>query len=308
MRRLLRGLLLLVVAAIVVPPLWYALFPPRALELPPAGRRVALASGVAVNVVEEGSGAPIVMAHGLPGSAYDWRVLSAVLAKRGLHAIAYDRVGYGYSDARRDGRYTVEQNATELIDLLDALALEDATVVGWSYGGGTAMVAAQRRPPRLARIALVGSAGPGIEDRKPPLVARVLFSTPVLLWLRFVPPAAQALRQLTSVAAFSGQPMPDWWMPGLNANFARPHTPLTFRAEGAALGSSAVPDPTGLELPILIVHGSDDQLAPIAIGRELARRAPHARLVVVDGGSHMLPITHAELLAEEIAALATSEK
>jgi pimeloyl-ACP methyl ester carboxylesterase len=40
---------------------------------------------------------------------------------------------------------------------------------------------------------------------------------------------------------------------------------------------------------------------PVAVGRELARRAPNARLVLVPGGSHMLPVTHAELLADEIA-------
>jgi pimeloyl-ACP methyl ester carboxylesterase len=308
MKRFLLAVLVLAVAAVLGPPVWYAIFPVTPPDLPPAGRRVVLASGVGVNVVEQGSGAPVLLVHGLPGSAYDWRVLAPALAARGFRTLAYDRVGYGYSDARSDGRFTIEQNATELIELLEALALDDATVVGWSYGGGTAIVAAQRRPARLGRIALVGSAGPGIENREPPLAVRVIFSAPVLLWLRFVPPAAIALRQLTSVAAYSGQTMPDWWMPSLNANFGRPHTPLTYRAEGSSFGTQKVPDPTGLELPILIVHGSDDQLAPIAIGNELHRRAPHSRLVVVDGGSHMLPITHAELLADEIAALATSEK
>ena len=52
----------------------------------------------------------------------------------------------------------------------------------------------------------------------------------------------------------------------------------------------------------VIVHGDDDRLAPIAIGRELARGAPQAKLVVVEGGSHMLPVTHAPKLADEIVA------
>jgi pimeloyl-ACP methyl ester carboxylesterase len=63
-----------------------------------------------------------------------------------------------------------------------------------------------------------------------------------------------------------------------------------------------MPDPAGIALPVVVVHGDDDRLVPVEVGRELARRAPNARLVLVPGGSHMLPITHAELLAEEITA------
>jgi 2-hydroxymuconate-semialdehyde hydrolase len=303
-KRALVGLLVLVLAAIVLPPLWYRVFRETPPELPPAGRHVALPGGVGVNVVEEGNGPPVVLAHGLPGCAYDWRVLSAALAARGLRAIAYDRVGYGWSDARPDGqRFTVENNAIELLGLLEALDLENATVVGWSYGGAMAMVAAHRDPSRMGGIVLVGSAGPGVENSGPPLAFRVIFSPPVLAWIGAVPPLARGLRRGLSDAAYSSEPQPDWWMPTLNANFARPHTQRTYRSEGSDFGS-APPDPTGLTLPILVVHGELDQLAPVAIGRELHRRAPHSKLVVIERGSHMLPITHAERLADEIARFA----
>ena len=91
----------------------------------------------------------------------------------------------------------------------------------------------------------------------------------------------------------------------MNANFARPGVAQTWRNEGAALTTQPVPDPTGLALPILVIHGDDDRLVPIEIGRELERRAPNAELVVVPGGSHALPVTHPELLADEIAAWAS---
>jgi pimeloyl-ACP methyl ester carboxylesterase len=58
-------------------------------------------------------------------------------------------------------------------------------------------------------------------------------------------------------------------------------------------------------LPVLVIHGEDDRLVPVAVGHELARRAPNARLVLVPGGRHMLPVTHAELLAAEIANVPT---
>jgi pimeloyl-ACP methyl ester carboxylesterase len=95
-KRALVVLLVLIGALIVLPPLWYAVFPgDPPPELPPAGRRVELPGGVGVNVVEQGTGPPVVLVHGLPGTAYDWRELSPELAKRGRRAIAYDRVGWG---------------------------------------------------------------------------------------------------------------------------------------------------------------------------------------------------------------------
>jgi pimeloyl-ACP methyl ester carboxylesterase len=302
-RRLVLALVAILVAAVAFPPLWFTLFREPVPELPPPGRRVELASGVGVNVVEEGAGAPVVLLHGLPGTAYDWRETSAALAARGLRALAYDRVGYGWSDTRAGDAFTLESNARELLELLAAEDLHDATVVGWSYGGGTAIVAAQRDPSRIGRLVLVGSAGPGIEKSGPPPGVGLLFSDPVLAWLHAVPPLAHGLRAFVSAQAFSDGPQPDWWLPTVNANFARPSVAQTWRNEGAAMSRSPVPDPTGLVLPILVVHGDDDRLAPIEIGRELARRASNARLVLVPGGSHMLPVTHADFLADEIVAL-----
>jgi pimeloyl-ACP methyl ester carboxylesterase len=101
MKRFLVIVLVFVAAIVVLPPVWYVVFPADPPpDLPPAGRRVELATGVALNVLEEGSGPAVVMIHGLPGSAYDWRALLPELASRGYRAIAYDRVGYGRSDPR----------------------------------------------------------------------------------------------------------------------------------------------------------------------------------------------------------------
>jgi pimeloyl-ACP methyl ester carboxylesterase len=302
MRRFLLGLLLILIAAVALPPLWFRLFRAPAPELPPPGRRVEIGRGLGLNVVEVGAGPAVLLVHGLPGSAYDWRMTSPALAARGLRAIAYDRVGYGWSDPRPDHAFTVESNARELLALLEALALDRATVVGWSYGGATAIAAAQLDPSRMAGLVLVGSAGPGIEEMLPPrAVAAVFFSAPVLSWLHAVPPLARAVQAQASAEAYSNGPQPAWWRPDLAANFARPHTATSWRSEGAAMAVGPLPDPSGLALPLLVLHGDDDRLAPVSIGRELARRAPNARLEVVPGGSHMLPVTHAEWLADQIA-------
>jgi pimeloyl-ACP methyl ester carboxylesterase len=104
----------LILAALVLPPLWYAATAAPPPELPAPGRRVEVWPGLSVNVIEQGTGPAVLLVHGHPGCAYDWQPLMAELAARGFRAIAYDRLGYGYSDGRPSGNVTVEQNAEEL--------------------------------------------------------------------------------------------------------------------------------------------------------------------------------------------------
>lgn len=300
---MLAALLLLLLTAVALPPLVFALLPERAPALPPPGRRVPVADGVAVNAIERGEGPTVVLVHGLPGCGYDWTPLLDALATRGLHALAYDRVGYGRSDGRPDDDFTVDANARELLALLAHEDLRDATVVGWSYGGTTAIRAAIQDPSRIGRLVLVGSAGPGVEQSDPPAVFAVLFSAPVMAWMAAVPPVSRGVQTTLSRQAFSGQPEPDWWLPQLSANFASTQTRRSFREEEAQFSLDGL-DPSPIDRPILVVHGDRDQLVPLAVGRWLHDHARDAQLTIVKGGSHMLPITHAELLADRIAAFA----
>ena len=58
--------------------------------------------------------------------------------------------------------------------------------------------------------------------------------------------------------------------------------------------------PEAIEAPTLVLHGSDDHAVRVAVAEDLARRLPHAELVVVEGGSHMLPVTHPDLVASRV--------
>lgn len=310
MKRIIVIIVSIVVAAVVLPPLWYVLFPAELPpELPPAGTRVLLDGGVGLNVIEAGSGAPVVLVHGLPGSAYDWRELLPQLAARGRRAIAYDRVGYGRSDPRTNGRFTPEANAEELLDLLEALDLTEVTLVGWSYGGMTAMMAALADSSRIGRLVLVGTAGPDSPDAKSPELPgfmRVLNSDPVLRWRVAVPSTGVALMKLSSELAFSGAKQPDWWLAGLRGNFARWETLIAYRSEMGGIGVEPASDaaafaPETIGLRTLLLHGDNDQLAPVSISRYLNTRIPDSRLVEYPDGSHMLPVTHAKQMAEQIA-------
>jgi pimeloyl-ACP methyl ester carboxylesterase len=296
-----------ILAAVALPPLWYAVFPEPAPELPPAGRRVEIAPGVGVNVIESGAGRPVVLVHGHPGSAYDWAPLVRELAARGHRVLAYDRVGYGRSDARTNGVYTVESNARELLALLDAEELREVVLVGWSYGGGIAIVATREDPSRISHLVLVGSVGAGVEDRDaPPRLVMEFMAAFGLPWLARVPPLDRRVRAAFLGVAFAPEPVPDGAPALADANFARPHTLETATSEGRDLGGEADLDPGAIERPILVVHGDGDRLVPLAVAEGLARRSRRAELWVVPGGGHALPVTRPGELAERIVAFAAS--
>jgi pimeloyl-ACP methyl ester carboxylesterase len=311
MKHFLVVLIALLAAVVVLPPLYYAVFPYEAAPLlPPPGQRVILPGGAGVNVIEEGDGPPVVLSHGLPGSAYDWRALLPEIADRGYRAIAYGRVGYGHSDPRPGGDYTPEANARELNGLLEALDLDDVTVVGWSYGGVTAMLAALENSSRLARIVLVGTGGPDSAEAEPPephFIMTLMNSEPVLRWRAAVPPTGVALMRAGSDMAFSGGPQPDWWLEGLRANFERWGTLMAYTGEMGGVASASIDatfDPESILQPVLILHGDDDWAAPVEIGRYLHTVIPRSELIEIEGGSHMLPVTHAAEIADRIAAFA----
>lgn len=307
LRRIGVGLLVLLLLIVLGPPAFYAVVPYEWPDLPAAGRRIPVGEGLFVNAIDRGEGPPVVLVHGLPGLAQDWEPLVDALVRRGRRVIAYDRIGYGRSDARPGevpGAFTVDANARELVALIQGEGLEDVTVVGWSYGGPIAIEAtlldAATPPSRIRRLVLIGTGGPDSDDAEaPPAPGPV--AEAIMRWVARVPPAAAALRRAIGEQAFSEQPQPDGWLTNLDANFAAPNTRLTWRAEAAGIGESGEFRAAEVSVPTLLIHGDDDRLAPLAIGEYVHGKMPGSRLEVVPGGSHMLPITHAEPLAAWIA-------
>lgn len=308
MRRFALAVLALTLLIVVGAPLYYRLTDAERPELPAAGFRVELSDGARLNVLDSGGGAtgqseehPIVLVHGLPGSAYDWRPLYERLSASAPRVIAYDRKGYGHSDVRGDGEaHSLDANAAELLGLLEALDLHESTVVGWSYGGGVVIRAAEIDPSRIGRVVLLASLGPHPAMTGPGLFERLFFTESTLAWVASVPPISLAATQALSLEAFSEQAMPPWWVPQTQANLAREGSTRAMVREGEEWPGVPL-TPESIERPILVIHGTEDRSVPFAVGEDLFESTqPHSEMLRVEGGSHMIPITHAPLLAESI--------
>jgi pimeloyl-ACP methyl ester carboxylesterase len=308
MRRIFLGLLVGLVAIVAVPPVlaWFLGWgrsDPH--QLAPHGRSVPIGDGLELNVVDIGSGSPVVLVHGLPSCATDWATLSQKLAALGHRVIAYDRVGFGYSSRApaTPDRYTYASNARDLGKLLDALGIERATLVGWSYGGAVVQTFAAEAPQRVERLVLVAAVGPAQPEKGDDALGVILSSSAggaILNWVASVPPLSRRITHDSLVQAFAREDaIPPGWLEYTRAMLALPGTLQSFVWE-AQRGHAAELHPEAVNVPTIVVQGTDDYLVPRFVGEDLHRRLPHSTLVMVAHGSHMLPVTHADLLAQTI--------
>ena len=121
-------------------------------DFPYESRYVAV-NGSRMHYVEAGSGAPILLVHGNPTSSYLWRNVIPHLTSHG-RVIAVDLIGMGKSD-RPDLDYRFADHAAYLEGFVEALALEDVTLVLHDWGGGLGLDYFARHPDNVARIALM---------------------------------------------------------------------------------------------------------------------------------------------------------
>jgi pimeloyl-ACP methyl ester carboxylesterase len=131
-------------------------FPARSPDI--SARIIALRSGLRLRVVEGGAtrGEPVVMLHGWGASAYSFRHAFDRLSKHGMRVVAADLRGFGLSDKpSAAGAYSLASYREDVDQLLDALGIERAALVGHSMGGGVALKYALERPERVGALSLI---------------------------------------------------------------------------------------------------------------------------------------------------------
>src|SRR5438045_5015994 len=108
-----------------------------------------------------GSGPPVVLIHGMVNSSRHWEAVALALADE-YTVVAPDLIGHGDSATPR-GDYSLGAHAASIRDLLAAIGIDSATIVGHSLGGGVAMQFFYQFPQRTERLVLISSGGLGRE-------------------------------------------------------------------------------------------------------------------------------------------------
>ena len=239
-----------------------------------------------------GEGRPIVLIHGMLNSSSHWRSVALELA-RDYTVIAPDLIGHGDSAAPR-GDYSLGAHAASIRDLLAAIGIDRASIVGHSLGGGVAMQFFYQFPQRVERLVLVSSGGLGHEVTASLRSAALPGVSPLL---------AMTIRpRLVGALARGGALLRDR---GVGAGVylqaaARALRPLQSAESREAFLQTlrAVIDVHGqrvsatdrlylLEaLPTLIVWGERDNTIPLAHGLQAHEAIPHNRFETIAGAAH----------------------
>jgi pimeloyl-ACP methyl ester carboxylesterase len=252
---------------------------------------------IEIHYEDHGAGQPVVLIHGYPLSGRAWDKQVSVLLEAGHRVITYDRRGFGHSSQPVVG-YDYDSFASDLHALLEALDLRDVTLVGHSMGTGEV----------TRYLGAYGSAR---------VAAGVLVSPipPFLLQTSDNPDGVpQSLFDGFVQAAQSDMPA---WMKGFLDNFYNADTlrgtlvsdqayQASWNIAASASASAAVAciptwetdfraDLPKIDVPMLVVQGDADRVLPLdKTGERLPGLIDDVQLVVIEGGPHAIPWTHAD--------------
>jgi pimeloyl-ACP methyl ester carboxylesterase len=253
--------------------------------------------------------APVVLIHGLPGTAGDFEDVTPLL--RGLRTIAYDRPGFGFSSG---GYHAFAEQLTTLHRLLARLGAERPVLVGHSYGGTIALAYAARYPEDVRGLVLVDAAAAGqdssaVERGQARLIQ--FLSWPVVEPLADVT-FSQLLRTVSAkqgdAAAFDPDAVDERHEQRLLAMNMR-HEDLDAFASEVLESEDVIADLdrrlATIATPAVVIQGADDKLVEPERGRAIAARLPNARLVMVSGG-HMPTYLHPARVAAAVRELSVT--
>ena len=254
-----------------------------------------------------GTGQPVVFSHGWPLDGDAWDAQMMHLAAKGFRVIAHDRRGHGRSSQTWTGN-DMATYADDLIQLIEHLDLHDSMLVGHSTGGGeVALVAAHFGTSRVSKVVLVSAVTPSMvrSTNNPEGIPIEVFDG---IRAAVMKDRSQFYRDFTTM--FFGanrdgstvtQGMRDsFWLQGMAGSIQGQYE--CIKAFSETDFSDAL---RALKMPVLIIHGDDDQVVPLEItARRAAGLVSNVTLKIYPGAAHATPNTEAARLNADLVDFA----
>jgi pimeloyl-ACP methyl ester carboxylesterase len=270
-------------------------------------REIQLPAGT-VRYREAGQGKPVVFVHGYLVDGRLWDGVVDRLSGR-CRCLAPDwPIGAQQIAMQPDADLSPYGVAATIAGFLEALDLEDVTIVGNDSGGAMSQVLVTRHPERIGRLVLTNcdthdNFPPGIFKAMPPIAA--LPGGMALLAAPFrIPALARA-----AFKPFSKNPIPpdlvaSWMAPGLHDAAVKRDVKKVTVGMNKRYTLEAAEKLRDSELPILLTWAPGDKFFPLKYAQRLAAETPNARLVEIPESATFVPLDQPQLLADEIAAFA----
>ena len=261
--------------------------------------------GTQIYYKDWGNGQPVVFSHGWPLSADAFEDQMFYLCSRGYRCIAHDRRGHGRSSQPWEGN-DMDTYADDIAELINALDLKNAILVGHSTGGGeVARYIGRHGSKRVAKAVLIGGVPP-LMLKTPANPGGLPIEVFDQIRASVVADRSQFFKDLTM--PFYGYNRPgakisegvrqSFWLQGMMAGF-----PAAYFCIKAFSETDQTEDLKKIDVPTLILHGDDDQIVPIADSALLsAKIVKKATLKVYKGAPHGLCTTHKHQVNEDLLA------
>lgn len=273
----------------------------------PGSSTITTKDGTEIFYKDWGTGQPIVFHHGWPLSSDDWDAQMLFFLSKGYRVIAHDRRGHGRSTQTDTGN-EMDTYAADVAELVAHLDLKGAIHVGHSTGGGEVAryVAKYGSGGRVAKAALLGAV--------PPIMLKTAANPgglPIEVFDGFrAAQAANRAQFFHDVAAgpFYGFNRPganvsqavveNWWRQGMMGG-----TKAHYDCIKAFSETDFTEDLKAIDVPVLVMHGDDDQIVPIADSALLAvKLLKKGELKVYKGFPHGMATTHADVINADLLA------
>jgi non-heme chloroperoxidase len=246
---------------------------------------------------DHGAGQAVVLIHGYPLDGSSWEKQTTALLGAGYRVITYDRRGFGRSSKPTEG-YDYDTFAADLNTLLDTLDLNDAVLAGFSMGTGeVGRYLGTYGSARVAKAVFLGSLEPYLlqTDGNPEGVPQPVFDG----LLEAVTADRYAFfteffKNFYNSGTFLGTPRLSDEVMRAGWNLATSGGATASAAAQQSWLTDFRQDIAKIDIPVLIVHGTADNILPIDVtGRRFAKALPSAEYVELDGAPHGMLWTHA---------------
>jgi non-heme chloroperoxidase len=249
------------------------------------------------------TGDVVVLSHGWPLSSDSWDFQAMFLASHGFRVIAHDRRGHGRSSQPWYGN-DMDHYADDLAQLIAHLKLRNVSIIGFSAGGGeVARFVGRHGTKNVAKVALISAVTPFLRK-----TADNPNGAPIDVFdgMRAETAAdrAQFYRNVAN-GPFYGFNRPgakvsqgqadSWWLQGMMGGHKGTYDCI------AAFSEDFRADVRKFDKPTLLIHGSDDQIVPVALAAPVvAKMLPAAQLKIYEGAPHGLTFTHKDQLNADL--------
>jgi non-heme chloroperoxidase len=272
--------------------------------------KITVKDGTEIYYKDWGTGQPIFFHHGWPLSGDDWDGQMMFFLNKGFRVIAHDRRGHGRSSQTANG-HNMDTYAADVAELTQALDLKNAIHIGHSTGGGEVIrYVAKHGQGRVAKAVLISAVTPimvqtpnnpdgiplsvfdeiraGTATHRPQYFQD--FTIPFFGYNRKGAKISQGIRD-------------NWWRQGMMGGIKAHYDCIKAFSE-----TDFTEDLKSVDLPVLVMHGEDDQIVPFQLtGAKSVKLLKNGKLISYPGFPHGMPTTEAATINADLLAFIKSE-